>query len=111
MRLRSLRGWAGLRFERFRSSGIGVHPHEVTDLPQHTGELRALRVLRAAADLAEAEGAERAAVPLALADRATRLRDLQLRHRPPSPSSPRRRSPPSPPRAPRPSSRRPAAPG
>src|SRR3954469_24882480 len=83
-RLRSLRAWAGLRFERFSSSGIGVHPHEVTDLPEHTGELRALRVLRAAADLAQAERAERAAMPLALADHATRLGDLQLRH----PSSP-----------------------
>src|SRR3954454_21731516 len=84
MRLRSLRAWAGLRLERFRSSGIGVHPHEVTDLPEHTGELRALRVLRAAADLAEPERPQRAAVPLALTDRATRLGDLQLRH----PSSP-----------------------
>src|SRR4029077_1841340 len=110
-RLRSLRAWAGLRFERFRSSGIGVHPHEVTDLPEHTGELRALRVLRAAADPAQAERAERSAVPLALADRATRLRDLQLRH--PSSPAPARPVPPGPlraaslpPRAPRRSSSR-----
>ncbi len=39
----------------------------MTDLPEHTGELRALRVLGAAADLAQAEGAERAAVPLNVA--------------------------------------------
>src|SRR3954468_7257843 len=107
MRLRSLRAWAGLRLERFSSSGIGVHPHEVTDLPEHTGELRALRVLGAAADLAEAERAERAAMPLALADPATRLCDLQLRHRSLSPSPP-----PRPARAPVPRRAcRPAAPG
>src|SRR3954453_5065498 len=93
MRLRSLRAWAGLRLERFRSSGIGVHPHEVTDLPEHTGELRALRVLGAAADLAQPERPQRAAVARVLADRATRLGDLQLRH----PSSPPARALPRPP--------------
>src|SRR5512132_601277 len=95
MRLRSLRAWAGLRLERFRSSGIGVHPHEVTDLPEHTGELRALRVLGAAADLAQPERPQGAAVALGLADRATRLGDLQLRHR--SSPAPARRAPPVPP--------------
>src|SRR5919197_1565627 len=81
MRFRSLRACAGLSFERFRSSGIGVHPHEVTDLPEHTGELGALVLLDRAADPAEAECPERAAVAFALPDPATRLRDLQLRHR------------------------------
>src|SRR5919204_5080920 len=79
-RLRALRACAGFRFERFRSSGITVHSHEVADLPEHTRELRGLRVLRGAADLAQAERAEGAAVLGALADRATRLGYPQLRH-------------------------------
>src|SRR5438874_1530356 len=52
----------------------------MTDLPQHTGELRALSVLRAPADLAEPERAQRAAMGLRLADRASGLRDPDLRH-------------------------------
>src|SRR3954462_10057077 len=110
IRLRFLRACAGLRFERFRSSGIGVHPHEVTDLPEHTGELRALRVLSAAADLAGAERRERAGVPLALADPATRLGELQLRHRS-SPAPPRRALPRPPEPPPRVASLAPGAPG
>src|SRR5687768_14093806 len=56
------------------------HLDEMADLPELTGELRALRVLCRAADLAQPEGPQRAAVPLALADRATNLPDLDLRH-------------------------------
>src|SRR5215210_481461 len=82
MRLRSARFCAGFRLERFRSSGI-FDLHEVAYLPQHTGELRALPVLRGAPDLAQPERAERAAMPLALADLAADLGDLDLatRHR------------------------------
>src|SRR4249920_748452 len=97
-------------FERLRSSTLrvlsSVHPHQVVDLSEHTRELRALRVLRRAADLAEAERAERAAVAPALADRATRLGDLQLRHRSPVAPRPRRAA-----RAPRLASRGSAGPG
>src|SRR5205085_6110043 len=90
-RLRSRRAAAGFRFERFSSSGIRValsfDPHEMADLPEHTGERRALRMLRAAADLAEAERPQRAVMRRRLADCATRLRDLQLRHSSPPPAS------------------------
>src|SRR6266536_1078334 len=75
----------------------------MADLSEHTGELRALRVFRAAADLAQAERAERAAMLGALADRATRLGYPELRHR--SPVVPPPVPPPSPP------SRRMAGPG
>jgi hypothetical protein len=54
--------------------------HEVAHLSEHTGELRGLFVLGGAADLAQAEGAQRPAVALALADLAPDLRDLNLRH-------------------------------
>src|SRR2546429_9725537 len=97
MRLRSRREAAGFRFERFSSSDIRLAPaldaHEVADLPEHTGERRALRMLCRAADLAQAERAQRAAVGGGLPDRATRLRDLQLRHssRSPGASAPPRR--------------------
>src|SRR5215218_3742563 len=80
MRLRAVRFCTGFRFERLRSSGI-FDLHEVADLPQHTGELRALLVLRSASDLAQPEGAERAAMPLGLADLAADLGDLELRLR------------------------------
>src|SRR6478672_8148011 len=111
MRLRSFRAWAGLRLERFSSSGIGVHPHEVTDLPEHTGELRALRVLGGLADPAQAERPQGAAVARILADRATRLGDLQLRH-PSSPAPvPARQLPPPPEPPPRVASLPPGAPG
>src|SRR5918912_2923302 len=77
-RLRSRRGEAGLRFERFSSSTAlapALDLDEMADLPEHTGEGRALLVLARAADLAQAERAQRAAVRPRLADRATRLRD------------------------------------
>src|ERR671934_1565456 len=101
MRLRSRRGAAGLRFERFSSSTAlapALDPHEMADLPEHTGERWALLVLARAADLAQAERAQRAAMLARLADRATRLRDLQLRHSSP-PVAPRPAPPalPSPP--------------
>src|SRR5438128_11641966 len=85
MRLRSFRSCAGFRFERLRSPAMALFrlldPDEMADLPQHTGELRALLPLDRAADLAEAERAQRAAVARGLADLTTRLGDLQLRHR------------------------------
>src|SRR5919201_1569908 len=99
MRLRSRRAAAGLRLERFSSSGIRLAPaldaHEVADLPEHTDERRALLVLRGAADLAQPERAQRAAVRDGLPDRATRLRDLELRHSSPprTPSAPRPAAP------------------
>src|ERR1700724_2662986 len=49
-------------------------------LAQHACQDGALVVLAAPADLAEAERAQRAAVPLALADLAPDLRDAHLRH-------------------------------
>src|SRR2546421_9071242 len=92
MRLRSRRDAAGFRFERFSSSGIRLAPaldrHEVADLPEHTDERWALLMLGRPADLAQPESPQRAAVALRLADLATRLRDLQLRHSsPPVPPS------------------------
>src|SRR5712692_8707448 len=63
-----------------------LHPDEVADLSQHTRELRALLLLDTAADLAEAERPQRAAVARGLADLATSLCDLQLRHLLPSPA-------------------------
>src|SRR2546421_12603642 len=93
MRLRSRRDAAGFRFERFSSSGIRLAPaldaHEVADLPEHTGERRALRVLSRTADLAQPERAQRAAMRGRLPDRATRLRDPELRHSSRSPEAPR----------------------
>src|SRR5829696_1588924 len=116
MRLRSFRSCAGFRFDRFSSSGTStlLDLHEMADLPQHACDHRALVVLGGAADLAEAERAQRAAVALGLADPATDLRQLQLRHRgspppPPQPPAPQ----PAPPRArarwrvPRPQAREP----
>src|SRR5437660_4934560 len=82
-RLRDLRGAAGFRFERLSSSGTRLrllHSDEVADFPQHTRELRALRALDRAADLAEPERPQRAAMTRGVPDLATRLRDLQLRH-------------------------------
>src|SRR4029078_3472231 len=56
------------------------HLDEMAHLPELTGELRALRVLSGATDLAQAERPQRAAVLGGLADRATNLPDLDLRH-------------------------------
>src|SRR5689334_25196842 len=87
----------------WRSSYLGVLDlHQVANFPEHTRELRALLVLGGAADLAEAERPQRAAVLLALADLATRLGYPNLRHRSfPRPASPSRapapRSAPAPP--------------
>src|ERR671934_1044367 len=98
-RLRSLRACAGFRLERFRSSGIGLHSHEMADLPEHTGELWALLVLGGAADLAQPERAKRAAVLGALPNRATCLSYPDPRHRssslPSLPASPRPSRPPA----------------
>src|SRR5204863_9900298 len=52
-------------------------PHEMADLSEHTGELRALLALDGTADLAQPERPQRAAVLLRLADHGTGLRDLQ----------------------------------
>src|SRR5579859_6269020 len=81
-RLRSRRFEAGLRFERFSSDGTSrlLDPHEMADPSEHTGELRALLALGRAADLAQAERAERSAVLGRLPDHGTRLRDLQRLH-------------------------------
>src|SRR5215203_5764962 len=103
MRLRSFRSCAGFRFDRFSSSGTStlLDLHEMPDLAQHACNDRALVVLGGAADLPEAERAQGAAVALGLADPATDLRQLQLRHRasppPPEPRAPER--PRAPPRA------------
>src|SRR2546423_68019 len=62
--------------------GARVLDHALLD------ERRALLMLGRAADLAQPESPQRAAVALRLADLATRLRDLQLRHSsPPVPPS------------------------
>ena len=47
---------------------LAFDSHEVANLPQHTGDFGALRALDGASDLAQAEGAQRAAMALALAD-------------------------------------------
>src|SRR5258708_14424554 len=52
----------------------------MADLAQHACEHRALLMLDRAADLAEAERAQRAAMALALADLAPHLGDLHFRH-------------------------------
>src|SRR5215207_2069991 len=83
MRLRSLRAWAGLRFERFSSSSATLrllHADEVLDLAEHPCDLRRLVALGGLADPAEAKRAQRAAVALGLADRAPHLRDPQPCH-------------------------------
>src|SRR3989442_707931 len=79
MRFRSFRLCAGFREVRLSSSAI-VDLHEVPDLSKHACEDRAVVVLGTFADPAEPERAERAAVPLALADLATNLRYSDLRH-------------------------------
>src|SRR6476619_5874616 len=57
----------------------------MTDLAKHACQDRGVVDLVRLADPAEAECAQRAAVALGLADLATNLRQLQLRHRSPSP--------------------------
>src|SRR6478736_6998726 len=78
-RLRSRRFWAGLSVERLSSDGTSglLDPHEMADLPEHTGELRALLALGRAADLAQTERPQRAAVLRGLADHGPSLGDLQ----------------------------------
>src|SRR5688500_18337471 len=101
IRLRALRADAGFRFERFSCSAIvlglvllALDADEVANLPQHTGDLRALRALDRAADLAQPERAQRSAMALGLADLAADLGDLQgLTH---SGSPPPARLPPAP---------------
>src|SRR5207248_9863956 len=96
-RLRSARSRAGLRVDRFSSAIVDLD--EVPDLAKHACNHRAFVMLDGLADLAEAERAERAAVLLALPDRATRLGYPNLGH----PSSPAARTPREPDRAERPS--------
>src|SRR5690348_13914099 len=107
-RLRSLRGCAGLRFERLSSGGFDsgisdlLHPDEVADLPQHALQRGGDVVLPGLADAAEPERTQRAAVTRRLPDRAARLGEPKPRH----PKSPRHSCPlarkPAPPRPPRP---------
>src|SRR5438094_10214984 len=86
MRLRARRGEAGLSVDRLSSAGLmdfglfGLDADQMTDLPQHTGELRALISLDGAADLAQAESAQRTPVLCGLADAAAHLRDPQPGH-------------------------------
>src|SRR5439155_23272952 len=80
MRLRSLRLCAGFSEERFRGSAI-VDLHQVADFPQHACKHRPVVVLGGAADLAEPERAECAAVLLGLADLATDLGNSDSGHR------------------------------
>src|SRR5258707_14470161 len=79
MRFRSFRLCAGFSEVRLSCSAI-VDLHEVADLSKHACEDRAVVVLGGLPDPAEPERAERAAVPLALADLATNLGDLDFRH-------------------------------
>src|SRR5688572_10637869 len=84
-RLRARRFWAGLSDEREMSSGIScllrfLGADEMANPAQHTGELRRLGMLGRAADLAEAEGAQRAPVARALTDLALHLGNANLRH-------------------------------
>src|SRR3954468_12350640 len=65
--------------------------YEMADLAQHPLQHGALLVLGAAADLAETERAQRAAMALALADLAADLGDPNLRRHP---GPPRSRPPP-----------------
>src|SRR3954466_14181699 len=85
MRLRSTRAWAGFNDERLSGSamesvGGGFDLYQVPHLSQHTQELRTFLVLGRAADPPQAERAERAAMALALPDRAADLRDPEARH-------------------------------
>src|SRR3954447_10194511 len=62
------------------SVGGGLDLYQVPHLSQHTQELRTFLVLGRAADLPQAERAERAAMALALPDGAADLRDPEARH-------------------------------
>src|ERR671937_205373 len=78
-RLRSLRACAGFIVERLTCSAI-LDLDQVTDLPKHAGERWVLVVLDGAADLAQPERPQRAAVPLRLPNAATNLRYPKLGH-------------------------------
>src|SRR5919201_1234473 len=78
-RLRSLRACAGFIVERLTCSAI-LDLDQMTDLPKHACERRVLVVLDGAADLAQPERPQRAAVPLRLPNAATNLRYPKLRH-------------------------------
>src|SRR5436853_1744769 len=82
-RLRSSRGCAGERLERFSClpgiSGV-LDLHEVANLAEHAGECRRLLVLGAAADATEPERAQGTAMTLGLPDLGPGLGDLELRH-------------------------------
>src|SRR5919201_5969813 len=90
-RLRFSRACAGLSDERFSSLAM-LDLHEVTDLPKHACEDRALVVLGGLADLSEPERPQRAAVLLGLADLTTYLRYSNLRHRSSVPTLPAARA-------------------
>src|SRR5439155_51732 len=65
--------------ERLWHLGL-LDPDEVPDLSQHTGELRALLVLRGASDPPEPERPQGATMAPRLADPAPDLGDLDLAH-------------------------------
>src|SRR5204863_2724552 len=73
------RACAGFSDVKLSCSAI-LDPHQVANLPQHACEHRGLVVLDGLADLAQAEGAERAAVLLRLPDPALHLGDAHLGH-------------------------------
>src|SRR5712691_7402678 len=79
-RFRSFRLCAGFKEVRLSSSAI-VDLYEVSNLPKHACEDRAVVVLGGLADPAEPERAERAAMLLAVPDLATGLRDSNSCHR------------------------------
>src|SRR5262249_53014789 len=68
-----------------RPSAALLDVHEMAHLADHAHHGRRVLELVRLADPAEAERAQRAAVALRLADLATNLRQLQLRHRSPPP--------------------------
>src|SRR5919204_6275665 len=78
MRFRSPRRCAGLRVERFSSAIVDLD--EMPDLAKHACNHGGFVVLDRLADLPEAQCPQRAAMPLALADRAADLRDADLAH-------------------------------
>ena len=90
-RLRSCARLGGLQVREVQISGhqsLLLDLHEVAHLAKHACDHRVVVVLGGLADPAEPERAQRAAVALRLADLATDLRQLKLRH----PRSPPRRA-------------------